>query len=81
MELSMKGIAPNITLQPSLKSGPDQSRLHTSRRLDVARFSSRLNSAVRRGLGEGNNEKLEQFIIPSVINNIAYIFGYSLADL
>src|SRR5947208_2434767 len=37
---------PNITLQPSLKSGPDQSRLHTSRILEVSRFSSWLNSAV-----------------------------------
>ena len=39
---------PNISLQPSLKSGPDQSRLHGPRRLEVSRFSSRLNSAVRR---------------------------------
>ena len=43
---------PNITLQPSLKSRPDQSRLHTSRMLEVSRFSSRLNSVVRRGLRE-----------------------------
>src|SRR5438046_2620869 len=40
--------APNISLQPSLKSGFDQSRLHTLRMLDVSRFSSRLNSVVRR---------------------------------
>src|SRR5438034_11272066 len=44
--------APNITLQPSLKSGPDQSRLHAPRILEVSRFSSRLNSAVRRGFRE-----------------------------
>src|SRR5437773_230141 len=68
--------APNITLQPSLKSGPDQSRLHTSRRLVVSRFSSRLNSAVRRGVrGRAKALVMEAIFYKAVISNSDLVFG------
>ena len=56
-------LTPNITLQPSLKSGLDQSRLHASRILDILRFSSRLNSVVRRDLEEELLYSIHLFVI------------------
>src|SRR5947208_3430788 len=55
--------APNITLQPSLKSGFDTSSLTLSQTLVVTRFSGRLNSVVRRGLVEEFMKKLNWEII------------------
>ena len=67
---------PNISLQPSLKSGLDQSRLHTSRRLEVSRFSSRLNSAVRRGFRERAMVLvMEEIFYKAVISNSDLEFG------
>ena len=64
------------TRKPSLKSGPDQSRLHTSRTLDVPRFSSRLNSAVRRRFRERAKVLvMEAIFYKADISNSDLVFG------